>query len=90
MTRRAGTRREVETVVGVVPTMPARTGPAALSILPMLELTAVAESTPAREDLAFSVLIAMILIGVLAFRIREWFGSVDTGAIEQFRGQRRA
>ncbi len=141
MIRRLGIHREVETVVGVVPTMLAGMGLVALSILLMLQLTATAESALAREDLAFSlsvillgilmmvtrrnavsqvvgfmslenglilaatgaqgmpfvveisvafsVLIAMIVIGVFLFRIRERFDSVDTEAIEQFRGEKR-
>lgn len=39
-------------------------------------------------SVGFSVLIAMIVIGVFLFRIRERFDSVDIEAIEQFRGER--
>jgi hydrogenase-4 component E len=141
MVQRLGIHREIETVVGVVPTMLAGMGLVALSILLMLHLTATAEDALAREDLAFalsvillgmlmmvtrrnavsqvvgfmslenglilaaagargmpfvveisvafSVLIAMIVIGVFLFRIRERFDSVDTEAIESFRGEKR-
>lgn len=139
--QRLGIHREVETVVGTVPTMLAGMGLVALSILLMLQLTVNAESAVAREDLAFalsvillgmlmmitrrnavtqvvgfmslenglilaaagaqgmplvveisvafSVLIAMIVIGVFLFRIRERFDSVDLEALDDFRGERR-
>lgn len=139
--QRLGIHREVETVVGVVPTMLAGMGLVALSILLMLQLTEATESAVAREDLAFalavillgmlmmitrrnavtqvvgfmslenglilaaagaqgmplvveisvafSVLIAMIVIGVFLFRIRERFDSVDIEAMDDFRGERR-
>lgn len=142
MVERLGIRRQVETVVGVVPTMLAGMGLVALSILLMLRLTETAESALAREDLAFSlsvillgmlmmvtrrnavsqvvgfmslenglilaatgaqgmpfvveisvafsVLIAMIVIGVFLFRIRERFDTVDTEAIDRFRGEKQA
>ncbi|RMH47609.1 MAG: hydrogenase-4 component E [Alphaproteobacteria bacterium] len=142
MVRVLGIHREVETVVGVVPTMLAGMALVALSILLMLQLTRGAGNPLSREDLAFalsvillgmlmmvtrrnavsqivgfmslenglilaaagaqgmpfvveisvafSVLIAMIVIGVFLFRIRERFDTVDTGAIEQFRGEKRA
>ena len=141
MVRRLGIHRDVETVVGVVPTMLAGMGLVALSILLMLQLTQAAENAIAREDLAFalsvillgmlmmvtrrnavtqvvgfmslenglilaaagaqgmplvveisvafSVLIAMIVIGVFLFRIRERFDSVDIEALDDFRGERR-
>ncbi|OYX40869.1 MAG: hydrogenase-4 component E [Rhodobacterales bacterium 32-67-9] len=41
-------------------------------------------------SVAFSVLIAMIVIGVFLFRIRERFDSVDIEAMEQYRGERRS
>ncbi|MDP4033463.1 MAG: hydrogenase-4 component E, partial [Pseudorhodobacter sp.] len=37
-------------------------------------------------SVAFSVLIAFIVIGVFLFRIRERFDSVDVGALDEFRG----
>jgi len=37
-------------------------------------------------SVAFSVLIAFIVIGVFLFRIRERFDSVDINALEEFRG----
>lgn len=40
-------------------------------------------------SVAFSVLIAMIVIGVFLFRIRERFDSVDISALDEFRGERR-
>ena len=38
---------------------------------------------------AFSVLIAFIVIGIFLFRIRERFDTVDVGALDRFRGERR-
>jgi len=141
LVRKLGIQREVETVVGVGPTMLAGMGLVALSILLMLQLTEAAENPLAREDLAFalsvillgmlmmvtrrnavtqvvgfmslenglilaatgaqgmpfvveisiafSVLIAMIVIGVFLFRIRERFDSVDIEALDQYRGERQ-
>ena len=40
-------------------------------------------------SVAFSVLIAFIVIGIFLFRIRERFDTVDVGALDQFRGERR-
>jgi hydrogenase-4 component E len=40
-------------------------------------------------SVAFSILIAFIVIGIFLFRIRERFDSVDVGALDQFRGERR-
>ena len=40
-------------------------------------------------SVAFSVLIAFIIIGIFLFRIRERFDSVDVQAIDRFRGDRR-
>jgi len=39
-------------------------------------------------SIAFSVLIAFIVIGVFLFRIRERFDSVDVQALDEFRGER--
>jgi hydrogenase-4 component E len=39
-------------------------------------------------SVAFSVLIAFIVIGIFLFRIRERFDTVDIGALDQFRGER--
>jgi len=39
-------------------------------------------------SVAFSVLIAFIVIGVFLFRIRERFDSVDVGALDEYRGER--
>ena len=137
--RRLGIHREVETVVGTVPTMLAGIGLAALSIVLMMRLTAGADPL-AREDLAFaltvvllgllmmvtrrnavsqvvgfmslenglilaaagargmplvveiavafSILIAFIVIGVFLFRIRERFDTVDLAALDEVRGDR--
>jgi hydrogenase-4 component E len=40
-------------------------------------------------SIAFSVLVAFIVIGVFLFRIRERFDSVDVQALDSFRGERR-
>jgi hydrogenase-4 component E len=138
--RRLGIHREIETVVGIGPTMLAGMGLVALSLAVMLQVTA--EAAPlAREDLAFalsvillgllmmvtrrnavsqvigfmslenglvlaatgakgmplvveisvafSILIAFIVIGIFLFRIRERFDTVDVHALDSFRGERR-
>ena len=40
-------------------------------------------------SVAFSILIAFIVIGIFLFRIRERFDTVDVGALDRFRGERR-
>jgi len=40
-------------------------------------------------SVAFSILIAFIVIGIFLFRIRERFDTVDVVALDQFRGERR-
>ena len=40
-------------------------------------------------SVAFSVLIALIVIGIFLFRIRERFDSVDIQALDDIRGDRR-
>lgn len=40
-------------------------------------------------SVAFSVLIAFIVIGIFLFRIRERFDSVDVQALDRFRGERQ-
>ncbi len=40
-------------------------------------------------SVAFSVLIAFIVIGIFLFRIRERFDSIDVGALDRFRGGRQ-
>ncbi len=40
-------------------------------------------------SVAFSVLVAFIVIGVFLFRIRERFDTVDLQALDDFRGERR-
>ena len=39
-------------------------------------------------SVAFSILIALIVIGIFLFRIRERFDSVELRALDQFRGER--
>jgi hydrogenase-4 component E len=138
--RRLGIHREIETVVGIGPTMLAGIGLVALSMVVMLRVTAEADPL-AREDLAFalsvvllgmlvmvtrrnavsqvvgfmslenglvlaatgakgmplvveisvafSILIAFIVIGIFLFRIRERFDTVDVAALDRFRGDQR-
>ncbi|MCB1500289.1 MAG: hydrogenase-4 component E [Bauldia sp.] len=138
--RRLGIHREIETVVGVVPTMLAGMALVALSLVVMLRVAAAANPL-AREDLAFalsvvllgllmmvtrrnavsqvvgfmslenglilaatgakgmplvveisvafSILIAFIVIGIFLSRIRERFDSVDIEALDRARGERR-
>jgi hydrogenase-4 component E len=140
MIRRMGIHREIETVVGIGPTMFAGMGLVALSLVVMLRVTQAADPL-AREDLAFalsvlllgllvmvtrrnavsqivgfmslenglvlaatgakgmplvveisvafSILIAFIVIGVFLFRIRERFDTVDVRALDDFKGKRR-
>ena len=137
---RLGIHREIETVVGIGPTMLFGVALVALSMVVMLKAAATADPL-AREDLAFSlsilllgllmmvtrrnavsqivgfmslengliltataakgmplvveisvafsVLVAFIVIGVFLFRIRERFDSVDLKALDEFRGERR-
>ncbi len=137
---RLGIHREIETVVGVGPTMLLGMGLVALSMVVMLRVTVEADPL-AREDLAFalavvllgllmmvtrrnavsqvvgfmslenglvlaatgakgmplvveisvafSVLIAFIVIGIFLFRIRERFDTVDLQALDKFRGERQ-
>jgi len=40
-------------------------------------------------SVTFSILIAFIVIGIFLFRIRERFDTVDVGALDEFRGDRR-
>lgn len=40
-------------------------------------------------SIAFSILIAFIVIGIFLFRIRERFDTVDVHALDRFRGERR-
>ncbi len=40
-------------------------------------------------SVAFSIIIAFIVVGVFLFRIRERFDTVDVGALDDFRGERR-
>jgi hydrogenase-4 component E len=137
---RLGIHRQIETVVGIGPTMLAGMGLVALSLAVMLRVTAEADPL-AREDLAFalsvvllgllvmvtrrnavsqvvgfmslenglvlaatgargmplvveisvafSILIAFIVIGIFLFRIRERFDTVDLHALDAFRGDRQ-
>ena len=138
--KRLGIHREIETVVGIGPTMLAGMGLVALSMVVMLRVTPEADPL-AREDLAFalavfllgllimvtrrnavsqvvgfmslenglvlaatgakgmplvveisvafSILIAFIVIGIFLFRIRERFDSVDVQVLDRHRGERR-
>ncbi|CAN7755132.1 hydrogenase-4 component E [Mesorhizobium sp. LjNodule214] len=138
--QRLGIHRDIETAIGIGPTMLAGIGLVTLSMVLMLRITPDADPL-AREDLAFalsiillgllvmvtrrnavsqvvgfmslenglvlaatgakgmplvveisvafSVLIAFIVIGVFLFRIRERFDSVDVGALDDYRGERR-
>ncbi len=140
MIKQLGIHRDIETAVGIGPTMLAGMGLVALSMVLMLRVTSTADPL-AREDLAFalsvvllgllvmvtrrnavsqvvgfmslenglvlaatgakgmplvveisvafSILIAFIVIGVFLFRIRERFDTVDVGALDDFRGERR-
>lgn len=137
--QRLGIHRDIETAVGIGPTMLAGIGLVTLSMVLMLRVTPEADPL-AREDLAFalsiillgllvmvtrrnavsqvvgfmslenglvlaatgakgmplvveisvafSILIAFIVIGVFLFRIRERFDSVDVGALDDYRGER--
>ena len=139
MMKRLNIHRDIETVVGIGPTMLAGMGLVALSIVLMLRVTETA-GTLAREDLAFalavillgllmmvtrrnaisqviafmsienglilaatgaqgmplvveisvafSVLVALIVIGIFLFRIRERFDTVDVHALDRFSGER--
>lgn len=40
-------------------------------------------------SVAFSVLVAFIVIGIILFRIRERFDTVDISSLDDFRGERR-
>jgi hydrogenase-4 component E len=40
-------------------------------------------------SVAFSILIAFIVIGIFLFRIRERFDTIDVQALDRFRGERR-
>ena len=138
--RSLGIHREIETVVGVGPTMLAGMALVSLSMVVILPVTADADPL-AREDLAFalsvvllglllmvtrrnavsqvvgfmslenglvlaatgakgmpfvveisvafSILIAFIVIGIFLFRIRERFDTVDIEALDRFRGELR-
>ncbi len=138
MVQRLGIHRQIETVVGIGPTILLGIGLVALSIMVMLPITEDADALT-QEDLAFalsvvllglllmvsrrnavgqvvgfmslenglilaaagakgmplvveisvafSVLIAFIVIGIFLFRIRERFDTVDVQALERFRGE---
>ncbi|HEX9461756.1 MAG TPA: hydrogenase-4 component E [Alphaproteobacteria bacterium] len=138
--QRLGIHREIETVVGIGPTMLFGIGLVALSMAVMLRVTADADRL-AREDVAlalsvvllgllmmvtrrnavsqvvgfmslenglvlaatgakgmplvvemsvaFSILVAFIVIGIFLFRIRERFDTVDVQALDRFRGDQR-
>src|SRR4030081_898542 len=137
--KQLGMHRDIESAVGIGPTMLAGMALVALSMVLMLRVTAEADPL-AREDLAFalsvvllgllvmvtrrnavsqvvgfmslenglvlaatgakgmplvveisvafSILIAFIVIGAFLFRIRERFDSVDVSALDHYRGER--
>jgi hydrogenase-4 component E len=137
--KQLGIHRDIESAVGIGPTMLAGMGLVALSLV-LMRVTSDADPL-AREDLAFalsvvllgllvmvtrrnavsqvvgfmslenglvlaatgakgmplvveisvafSILIAFIVIGIFLFRIRERFDSVDVSALDDFRGERR-
>jgi hydrogenase-4 component E len=139
MIKQLGIHRQIETVVGIGPTMLLGMGLVALSMVVMLRVTTAADPL-AREDLAFalsvvllgllmmvtrrnvvsqvvgfmslenglvlaatgahgmpfvveisvafSILIAFIVIGIFLFRIRERFDTVELHALDRFRGER--
>jgi hydrogenase-4 component E len=139
MIKQLGIHREIDTVVGIGPTMLLGMGLVALSMVVMLRVTTEADPL-VREDLAFalsvvllgllmmvtrrnvvsqvvgfmslenglvlaatgakgmpfvveisvafSILIAFIVIGIFLFRIRERFDTVDSHALDRFRGER--
>jgi len=134
--QRLGIHREIETVIGIGPTMVLGMGFVAVSLAVMLRVTAEADRL-AREDVAlalsvvllgllmmvtrrnavsqvvgfmstenglilaatgakgmpfvvemsvaFSVLVAFVVIGIFLFRIRERFDTVDAQALDRFR-----
>src|SRR4029077_12362655 len=65
---RLGIHREIETVVGVAPTMLLGIGLVALSMVVMLRVTAEADPL-AREDLAFAL--SVVLLGLLMMVTRR-------------------
>ncbi len=138
--QRLGIHREIETVVGIGPTMLLGIGLVTMSMVVMLRVTPDADRL-AREDaalalsvfllgllmmvtrrnavsqvigflslenglilaatgakgmplvvemsVAFSILIAFIVIGIFLFRIRERFDTVNVHALDRFRGERQ-
>lgn len=40
-------------------------------------------------SVAFSILVAFIVVGIFLFRIRERFDTVDVVALDRFRGERQ-
>ena len=61
-----------------------------LSLENGIDLAAAAQGMPlvVEISIAFSVLVAFLVIGVFLFRIRERFDTVDVRALDQFRGER--
>ncbi|MCK6454222.1 MAG: hydrogenase-4 component E, partial [Alphaproteobacteria bacterium] len=138
--QRLGIHREIETVVGIGPTMLLGIGLVTISMVVMLRVTPDADRL-AREDaalalsvfllgllmmvtrrnavsqvigflslenglilaatgakgmplvvemsVAFSILIAFIVIGIFLFRIRERFDTVNVHALDRFRGEQQ-
>jgi hydrogenase-4 component E len=91
---RLGIHREIEKVVGVGPAMLLGIGLVVgfMSLENGLVLAATgAKGMPLVVEIsvAFSILIALIVIGIFLFRIRERFDSVDMQALDSFRGEQR-
>ena len=114
--KQLGIHRDIESAVGIGPTMLAGMGLVALSVVLLgllvmvtrrnavsqvvgfmsLENGLVLAATGAKGmplvveiSVAFSILIAFIVIGIFLFRIRERFDSVDVSALDDFRGEQR-
>ena len=92
MVKRLDIHRDIETVVGIGPTMLAGMGLVALSIVLMLRVTETADIL-AREDLAFAL--AVILLGMLMMVTRRnaisqvvAFMSIENGLILAATGAR--
>ena len=101
---RLGIHREIEKVVGVGPAMllgllmmvTQRNAVSQVVGFMSLENGLVLAATGAKGmplvveiSVAFSVLIAFIVIGIFLFRIRERFDTVDIQALDRFRGERQ-
>jgi hydrogenase-4 component E len=79
--KQLGIHRDIESAVGIGPTM--------LAGLVLAATGAKGMPLVVEISVAFSILIAFIVIGIFLFRIRERFDSVDVSALDDFRGERR-